>query len=80
MRCMSRVLFWLRRFRLAAQGWHPQRLVRPLFISPSIFLAEVRHPPSTMVLRLAAFPSLLLEGAMAPGLLHLLKEHQDVCV
>lgn len=38
---MSRLLFWLRRFRLAAQGWRPQRLVRICLISPSISLAEV---------------------------------------
>lgn len=44
MRCMSRLLFWLRRFRLAAQGWHPQRLVRFFLIAPSITLAEVRLP------------------------------------
>ena len=48
-RCMSRVLFWLRRFRLAAQGWRPQRLVRLLLISPSVFLAEVRRPSSAML-------------------------------
>ena len=53
-RCMSRVLFWLRRFRLAAQRWHPQGLVQFLLISPSIFLAEVRHPPSMLLLRRAA--------------------------
>jgi hypothetical protein len=38
---MSRLLFWLRRFRMAAQGWRPQRLVRICLISPSISLAEV---------------------------------------
>ena len=48
-RWMSRVLFWLRRFRLAAQGWQPQRLVRFLLISPSIFLAEVWHPSLSML-------------------------------
>lgn len=39
---MSRLLFWLRRFRMSAQGWWPQPLVRFFLIAPSIILAEVR--------------------------------------
>ena len=38
---MSRLLFWLRRFRLSAQGWRLQRLVRMCLIAPSISFAEV---------------------------------------
>ena len=38
---MSRLLFWLRRFRLSAQGWRLQRLVRICLIAPSISFAEV---------------------------------------
>ena len=41
-RCMSRLLFWLRRFRLSAQGWRLQRLVRMCLIAPSISFAEVQ--------------------------------------
>ena len=45
---MSRLLFWLRRFRLSAQGWRLQRLVRMCLIAPSISFAEVRTPPSRL--------------------------------
>ena len=44
---MSRLLFWLRRFRLSAQGWRMQRLVRMCLIAPSISFAEVCIPSSS---------------------------------
>ncbi len=79
-RCMSRVLFWLRRFRLAAQGWHPQGLVRPLLISPSIFLAEVSHSGSILLPWLPAqFPFCVMIPCpqCLPGVHHnkCLREH-----